>query len=392
MSFNFVADRIVNGKAYPALAQHQAEPYTQAWQEFIDHWPQTVPCELLEHLTAFNIPYNLYSIEDQYPKDSIYLIGIGFFDFTVDYFALLTPEVKHALKTRQLRAVFYYHEGDHPLDVKNYLNACCAGQGLPFDCFRLVSGNTSADSVDGCVYFPDHELLYWRRNSAVTATAVHNQPRAKDFTVLSRTHKWWRASILADLHRNNILENSYWSYNTDVTVNQQSEENSIKVDELNLRDYLYQFIERGPYSCDDLSEDDHNNHALTVTDHYTNSLCNIVLETHLNVDHSDGAFLTEKIFKPIKHGQPFVIAGGFKSLATLRALGYRVFDSVIDNTYDEIYDDTDRWRHLFQQIVKIKRMDPMEFIEQCRPDLEHNQQLFLSSKADRLNNLLERLK
>ena len=82
LKFNFVADCILNGKAYPALAQHQAAPYTPAWREFVQHWPYTVPCELVEHCAEFSVPYRLYSINDDYPRDSYYIIGIGFFDFT----------------------------------------------------------------------------------------------------------------------------------------------------------------------------------------------------------------------------------------------------------------------------------------------------------------------
>lgn len=391
MAFNFVCDRRVKDRAYPALALHQAEPYTPEWQEFVEHWPYTVPCELIEHCGEFGVEYNLYTTDENYPEKSLYLIGIGWFDFDIDYVALMDVRVVHALKENKLQAVFYYHEGDDPWRIKNRLNELFRNHSIPFDRFQFVSGTTAAENFARCHYFPDHELLFWRRNKAVPALPFHNDPRTKDFTLLSRTHKWWRATAVADLRRNDLLKNSFWSYNTEISVDQLFETNSIRVDELNLRDYLNEFVRQGPYRCDDLTADQHNDHAHLVSEHYTDSRLNIVLETHFDVDGTDGAFLTEKTFKPIKHAQPFVVVGGFKSLETLRSLGYRTFDSVINNTYDTIHDDTERWRHLFREIARIRTLDPTEFIAACENDLIHNQQLFLSNKQDRLNNLLNRL-
>ena len=392
MSFNFVCDRIVNGRAYPALTTHDALPGTTAWQEFINHYPQTVPCELIEHCEAHGVDYNLYTVDDTYPWGSYYAIGIGFFKFDVDYFSLMSDKVYDALKSGRLIALFYYHEGDHPYKIKERLNGLCIAWQLPIDCFRFVSGNTQAADIPGCVYFPDHELLYWRRNIAVPPTPINYQPSSRDFTALSRTHKWWRATVMTDLYRNGLLENSYWSYRTDVDLNESESENSIEVDQLNIKYAIEQFLKGAPYTCDDFDSDDHNNHALVETAHYSNSRCNIVLETFLDTDQSVGAFLTEKTFKPIKHGQTFIIVGPFRSVATLRSLGYRVFDSVIDNSYDLIPNDTDRWRAVFKEIVKIKQSDPKKWFDRCLVDIEHNQQLFVRQKTDRLNTLLQQLK
>ena len=38
MSLNLVADRVIRGRIYPALARHEAVPYTQGWREFGQHW------------------------------------------------------------------------------------------------------------------------------------------------------------------------------------------------------------------------------------------------------------------------------------------------------------------------------------------------------------------
>lgn len=388
--FNFVCDRMVKGKAYPALACHTAEPYTPAWREFVHHWPNTVPCELHEHCATHNFPYHIQTIKEPYHWKDFYTIGLGFFNFDVDYFKLLHADVQRELQQLNLRVLFYYHEGDNPYHIKQRLDDLCVQHNLSTDCYRFVSGNTAADAIENFVWFPDHELLYWHRNRNIVPPAINLDSRPYDFTLLSRTHKWWRATVVTDLHRQQILERSQWSYNT-VDIGDQEQDNPIEIDSFDrLRNDVHDFLSQAPYTCDSLSAEEHNDHHQIETQHYTNSYFNIVLETHFDADGSGGAFLTEKTFKPIKYAQPFVIVGAPGSLEALRQLGYRTFDHAIDNTYDTIQDNTKRWIAVKSTIEQIKQ-NPAEYFAKCHDDIVHNQQLFLSSKYTRLNRLLERL-
>ena len=385
-----MTDRIVRGKAYPALTTHQAEPYTAAWKQFIDHWPRTVPAELLEYCDQHGVAYRLYTI-DTFPDGSYYIVHLGFFDFGVDYIGLLPDCVFDAVRSGRLRILFYYHEGDNPFRIKDRLDTLCAAWGLNYNVYKFVSGNTAADQIRNFIYFADHELLYYTRNKTDKKIVKTRGSLPRVFTALNRTHKWWRATALADLHRQGLLDDSYWSYNTAVTIQDRIEDCPIEIDTLNIRDYLTDFVSKGPYRADALSADQHNDHALTVEEHYTNSYCNIVFETVFDADQSGGAFLTEKTFKPIKHGQAFVVVGPAGSLRTLRSLGYRTFDHCIDTAYDRITDNTQRWLAVRATIAAIRNTNLEQFQRECAVDVEHNQQLFLSSKADRLNMLFRKI-
>lgn len=388
--FNIVCDRIVRGKAYPALTTHSAEPYTAAWSRFIDHAPRTVPAELLEYCDQHSVAYKLYTI-DNFPVGSYYIVHLGFFDFGVDYIGLLPEAVFDAVKNSQLRILFYYHEGDDPHKIKNRLDSLCAAYKLNYNVYKFVSGNTQAADIENFVYFADHELLYYNRNKNHTKILKTIGSQMRTFTCLTRTHQWWRATALADLHRRGLLDNSYWSYNPAITVGNTIEDCPIEIDTLNIRDDLMRFMQGGPYTADDLTSDDHNNHSLTVEEHYRNASCNIVVETLFDADGSGGAFLSEKTFKPIKHGQAFVVAGCAGTLQVLRDLGYRVFDSVIDTSYDLITDNTQRWIALRTVIESIAHGDLDRFRRACAADVRHNQQLFLSTKANRLNMLIRKI-
>ena len=388
MKLNLVADSTIKGKIYPSLAQHQARPYTQSWREFGSYFPYTIPLRLQEYCDQHGVEINIFAITDSLPSNTFYPVGLSFFDFGIDYFTLLPPEVFRAVYHEQIRVLFYYHEGDNPARIKLRLDALAQQIRLPLDCYRVISANSAAVNVPGFVYFNDFELWYYQRNIEQAALPVHTQPRERDFTVLNRLHKSWRATAMADLQRHGVLDNSYWSYCETGIV---GTDNPIEIDSIEgLRDAAAGFLAGAPYVSDELDQHTRNDHAVTESKYHVNSYCNIVMETHFDADQSGGVFLTEKTFKPIKHGQLFFIAGPAGSLQSLRDLGYRTFDNVLDNTYDRIADNTKRWQRLCESIQQSQHRLAERF-EAARADILHNQQLFLSNKADRLNTLITQL-
>ena len=389
MTLTLIADRILKGKIYPAFARHQAEPYTQGWREFGSHWPYTVPLRMQEYCEHHGAKLNIVDLSAAWPADAMYAIGLGFFDFGIDYFELLPDRVQAELLKNNVRVLFYYHEGDNPYHIKTRLDTLCAKHNLRTDCYVFVSGNTAAKDIPGFVYFNDFELWYWHRNQHVPAVAVHQHPRQHDFTVLNRLHKSWRATAMADLHRCGTLDRSYWSYCETGSI--CDEENPIEIDSIDgLRADTEKFLTAAPYFCDDLSMADRNNHSIQQPQYFDNAYCNIVMETHFDADGSQGTFLTEKTYKPIKHGQMFFIAGPAGSLQLLRDQGYRVFDGALDTSYDYDTNNTHRWIKLCNAILKAKADLPQLF-ERVRADIEHNQRLFLELKTARLNILLEHI-
>jgi hypothetical protein len=389
MELNLVADTVAKGRIYPALAQHQGRPYTPSWREFGAHYPYTIPLRLQEYCDHHNVKINIYNINEQLPPNTFYSIGLGFFDFDIDYIGLLPPGVRDQLDLGSIKLLFYYHEGDNPFHIKKRLDNLCAQHQLPDNCYVFVSANTAAKSIPGFVYFNDFELWYWQRNEHTPATNIHDEPRERDFTVLNRLHKSWRATAMADLHRKHLLKNSYWSYCETGSI--VDADNPIQIDEFkNLRADTDRFLAGAPYISDELSMEQRNNHSIQEPKYFVNAYCNIVMETHFDADGCAGTFLTEKTFKPIKHGQLFFVAGPAGSLQLLRDMGYRVFDKILDNSYDRIADHTQRWRRLCSAVEQAQYRLKDRF-EVSRADIEHNQQLFLQRKTQRLNILLEHI-
>ena len=381
MTLNLIADRTVNGKIYPALAQTQ--------DCNVDcYYPYTVPLRLQEYCVQHHAPLTIYSIEEQFPTNTFYPIGIGFFDFGIDYINLLPSRVRDRLSLGDFKLLFYYHEGDNPAEIKQRLDSLCNKHDLHKNCYVFVSGNTAAKHLKNFVYFADFELWYYQRNRASPALQIHHKPREFEFTVLNRLHKSWRALAMTDLKHNGILGNSYWSYcETGEFVDAEC---AIEIDKIaGLRTRTENFLQLAPYISDELDFDQRNNHSTLIPKYHVNSYCNIVMETHFDIG-SSGTFLSEKTFKPIKHGQMFFIAGAAGSLQVLRDLGYRVFDSVLDNSYDLELNATQRWMALTRSIF-FTQPDLPQLFELCRKDIEHNQQLFLANKSQRLNTLIKEI-
>ena len=389
MSLNLIADQVVKGRIYPALARHQALPYTQGWREFGQHWPHTTPLRLQEYCDHHGIKLNIYNIQDNLPNNTFYPVGLGFFNFSIDDFELMGSDIRKKLREEHIRVLFYYHEGDNPARIKIRLDELASNHLLPPNCYVFVSSNSAASSIPRFVAFQDSELWYWQRNHSSPALKIHHEPRERDFTVLNRLHKSWRALIMADLKSLDILNNSYWSYCESGEFDDA--DCPIEIDAIaGLRTATEEFLKSAPYVSDELDNDQRNNHSTLVAKYHVNSYCNIVVESQFDYDQSNGVLLSEKTFKPIKHGQLFFIAGAAGSLQMLRNLGYRVFDSVLDNSYDLETDHTQRWMALSRSIYFAQQELP-ELFKQARADIEHNQQLFQAAKTQRLNTLIKEI-
>jgi hypothetical protein len=85
--------------------------------------------------------------------------------------------------------------------------------------------------------------------------------------------------------------------------------------------------------------------------------------------------LTEKTFKPIALGMPFVISAPAHSLKYLRSYGFKTFGSIWSEEYDDIDDDIARSQALVQMLKKLDKLSEQEknqLFQQCLPIIEHN--------------------
>ena len=76
-----------------------------------------------------------------------------------------------------------------------------------------------------------------------------------------------------------------------------------------------------------------------------------------NYKESEIIFITEKIYSPIKFKQFFIYLGRPHTLKLMKSMGYKTFDSIIDERYDEEQNDEVRFLKIYKEIHRICSMD-----------------------------------
>jgi len=120
-------------------------------------------------------------------------------------------------------------------------------------------------------------------------------------------------------------------------------------------------------------ETDHPMHScwLSLFDEASESLLYLVTET---VATGRRLHLTEKTFKPIALGMPFVIVGTKGSLKYLQEYGFKTFEGIWDESYDEAEDDVriERIASLLRSLDELSVEGKQDLFNQCLPVIEHN--------------------
>ena len=90
---------------------------------------------------------------------------------------------------------------------------------------------------------------------------------------------------------------------------------------------------------------------------YGESYINIVSETSFQQAGGEYPFISEKTFHhPIINLQPFIVIGNPFTLKTLRDLGFKTFNPIINEDYDICLDHKERFKLIETEIAKLAKM------------------------------------
>jgi hypothetical protein len=133
-------------------------------------------------------------------------------------------------------------------------------------------------------------------------------------------------------------------------------------------------------------EIDHPMHScwLSLFEENAESLAHVVTET---VYHGRRHHLTEKTFKPICLRMPFVLVSTAGSLEYLKTYGFKTFDTVWDETYDQETDDDLRLRKIAALLKSLDDMSPHELQQIYRaslPIVDHNYRHFYNGAFEQV--------
>ena len=122
------------------------------------------------------------------------------------------------------------------------------------------------------------------------------------------------------------------------------------------------------------NETDHPMHScwLSLFDQAADSLLYLVTET---VATGRRHHITEKTFKPIALGMPFVLVATAGSLEYLRSYGFKTFGHIWDESYDTICDPTERFQAIGTLLKTLHNLSAQERIalyHAAKETIQHN--------------------
>ena len=109
---------------------------------------------------------------------------------------------------------------------------------------------------------------------------------------------------------------------------------------------------------------------------YNKTAYSVVAETNYDNRYS---FYTEKIVKPILAERLFIVFSGQHYLRNLRSLGFKTFDGIVNESYDDIENYDLRFKLACEQITYLINQPQEEILAKIRPITEYNKSVMLET-------------
>jgi hypothetical protein len=272
-----------------------------------------------------------------------------------------------------LQMEFYSHLSSFPNFKPNWLSATIA----PNDWFILLHSEQNSSDVEQFshtgfvpVYYWSHAMIArdWYR-FAQHDTRLHQKKIQKTFLVYCRDwmpRREYRLKFLdllvgADLVNDCNISTQHINSQGVHLKDYVPEDPRFAVDTQRLEIIPNNNV--GPSASADYDVIDINTTAISV-----------VLET---VVDGGKIHLTEKIIRPIACGHAFVLVAGPGALAYLKSYGFKTFNSVFDESYDQQTDTVKRLEMVVQTMKNIQQLTDLDW-KQINAIAAYNKQHFFS--------------
>lgn len=304
-------------------------------------------------------------------------------------FKLLPIEVLNdARQGKVLLIIDSLNEGFQTDQLFQFWHQSCERYGIPPKCIAYVTSNqreresylswATANKVTDTINVICFAHLEYSQQTCLTTSyplitwedhinRKRNGKRIKVFNCLNRVTRWHREYLTirmveSDLHRHGLISHS------DVNLDgwKQSGIDPSVVDKT--QGLL-------PMVVDDPDFD--NNKAMHLnTDIYLDSWVSVITETAAD-DNPSCLFISEKIWKPIYALHPFMVLGHQGTLDSLHQMGYKTFNGLIDERYDNL-PFPQRANMIISNLTLLHVLrDKIGWFEQCQDICLHNRETFL---------------
>jgi len=120
---------------------------------------------------------------------------------------------------------------------------------------------------------------------------------------------------------------------------------------------------------------------------YLDSYFSLISETVQAFPYS---FRTEKIWKPVAIGHPWIAIANRGYYKDIRNLGFRTFGDLIDESFDYIDNNQDRLERVAQVVEDLCQQDLQAFLTAAQPACKYNQQLLAELRPQVRAQFLDR--
>jgi len=286
------------------------------------------------------------------------------------------------VKQRKLRiAVISVVEGDsfvnEILDCYRALTDQCKALQLPRYSVVIVSGNLEAETLYKSWCIQNNELPWmefiegiewtgevWKKlDEPIFYKSIKEHSLL--YNSLNRAHREHRTDHLCYLTKNNLLDLGL------VTGGVFINEHNIEIEKRKiLENYFPRFVDEQTEGM--ISK---NFAGISNLNIFKNTLLTVSTETFFS---EPGLFITEKTFRPIAMGHPFIILGQPNILKKLNSMGYRT--DFLDEEYDSILDHSERFSKFHESFLKWINADKQKYFSKWLTIVEHNQYIYNRSK------------
>jgi hypothetical protein len=264
------------------------------------------------------------------------------------------------------------------------------------DINRLIVANNNSNKINiqkvgygnfvlNTIFFPNFFLStynYLKNYVGINNTIIPD----KNFLCLNRRMYYTKYQIIEELFNRGLLNNTRFSWVDNKNTRNLLNKELINYLEIDVNNFKAIQLEGDAMYGSELST--HEEYLYTINPNwYYKSKVNIITETNFNETE---IHITEKTWKAIYLGVPFVISASNNHLQTLRNMGFKTFNSVINEDYDDMVG-----KNKIKQIIDSAEvlaniyntpevLDICKFNKELYSNLEHRRQICKEVFLDKL--------
>jgi hypothetical protein len=287
------------------------------------------------------------------------------------------PEIEKQLSQGQTIAVEKTDEGVttlwHIVTNAQYASWIRSGK------LRLITSSDAGPDISN--FNAEHFLAATIGSQEVGLPLSYTEQRPYSFLFTNRKIRPHRRYLILELQKRSLLDHALWSCLSDYNTYSHPDHNRVYADGVSMPIKL---LDAGydPDVAPDWID------GVIYPEQYQDTWFTLVSETVFEYPYS---FRTEKIWKPILAGHPFLVCANAGFYRDLRNLGFRTFDRLIDESFDSIINGKDRLDRLIDTVEWLCDQDLAEFWQASRDVCLYNHQHALELHNSLAQNFTPRL-